>query len=190
MTKKDVFPEIEMVTVKNPSTVPFEIGKYPVTQKQWTIVMGNNPSYFKGDTLPVDSVSWDDTQKFIAALNTLTGEEYRLPTEHEWLICATIDGTRYSGSNNLNEVGWYTKNAKNSTQPVGLKKPNALGIFDMSGNVWEWMEDLYIANDKLRVARGGSYFNNPFYCRSSYRYWFHPGYRLSNLGFRLAKTIK
>ena len=183
-------PEIEMITVENLSTIPFTIGKYPVTQAQWIAVMGNNPSYFKGDTLPVESVNWMDAQEFIAALNTLTGEEYRLPTEHEWLICATIDGTLYSGSNNLDEVGWYGRNSNRMTHPVGFKKPNSLGIFDMSGNVWEWCEDLYKGNHSNRVLRGGSWYDGADYCRPALRNRNSPDYRYFNLGFRLAKTIK
>lgn len=182
--------EIEMVDVVNKASHDFRMGKYPVTQEQWKTVMGNNPSHFKGDNLPVENVSWKDAQEFIAALNTLTGEEYRLPTEHEWLVCATIDGTLYSGSNTLGEVGWYDENSIGKTHPVGLKKPNSLGIYDMSGNVWEWVEDLYNTVKINRVIRGGSSFSGAVFCRPTDRFGYMPDCRFNYLGFRLAKTIK
>lgn len=121
----DSFQEPEMVEIENLTIKPFAIGKYQVTQKLWKSVMGNNPSLFTGnDMLPVETVSWNDVQEFLKELNKKTGKQYRLPTEHEWLVCATIDGTMYSGSNDIDEVAWYWKNSENKTHPVGLKKPN------------------------------------------------------------------
>lgn len=123
----------------------FYIGKYEVTQKQWELIMGSNPSYFKGDDLPVEQVSWDDTQDFIRRLNTVTGKQYRLPTEAEWEFAARggnkSQGYSYSGSNNPNDVSWYSDNSGYTTHPIGTKRPNELGICDMSGNVEEWCQD-------------------------------------------------
>ena len=134
--------------VRNVKLSNFSIGKYEVTQKLWKLVMGSNPSNFKRDDLPVEGVSWDDVQIFISVLNAVTGKKYRLPTEAEWEFAARggnkSKGYKYSGSNNLDEVGWYNdKSSVKKTNPVGQKKPNELGIYDMSGNVYEWCGDLY-----------------------------------------------
>lgn len=123
----------------------YYIGQTEVTQKLWKIVMGNNPSYFKGDNLPVESVSWYACQDFIAKLNKITGENFRLPTEAEWEFAARggvkSKGYTYSGSNNINDVAWYYSNSNDRTHPVASKMPNELGIYDMSGNVSEWCQD-------------------------------------------------
>ncbi len=190
----------------------FSIGKYPVTQKQWKEVMGNNPSYFKGcDNCPVENVSWYDVQEFIAALNQQTGLQYRLPTETEWEYAARGGnqsvGGRYSGSSNLDEVAWFSANSGGKTHPVGLKKPNVLGLHDMSGNVYEWCQDWYAEeyhidfsvagliqdpkgpdNGTYRVLRGGSWRGGALDCRASYRSYFAPVYRLNLVGFRLAHS--
>ena len=187
----------------------FNIGKYPVTQTQWKAVMGNNPSYFKGDNLPVEQVSWNDVQEFIRKLNKQTGKNYRLPTEAEWEYACRggVHTThhKYSGSNTVNEVAWYYGNAgektldertwdfnkllsnKNQTHPVGVKSPNELGIYDMNGNVWEWCSDWYDDYDSGsgRVIRGGSWGNVAASCRATYRDCNNPNLRGSNLGFRL-----
>ncbi|MCB0840855.1 MAG: formylglycine-generating enzyme family protein, partial [Bacteroidetes bacterium] len=124
----------------------FYLGKYPVTQALWEEVMGNNPSHFQGENNPVEKVSWNDTQDFIKNLNELAGKEYRLPTEAEWEFAARggnhTEGYKYSGSDRLKEVGWYSENSA-VTHPVSEKPANELGIFDMSGNVFEWCQDKY-----------------------------------------------
>ncbi len=159
----------------------FEIGKYPITQAQWKAVMGTNPSKFKGcDQCPVDSISWNDVQEFIQKLNERTDGRFSLPTEGQWEYAARggmlSKAYKYAGSNKLEEVGWYAENSNRSTHPVGQKQPNELGIYDMSGNVWEWCEDWYSGtyyqecdkqgivedpkgpkNGKSKVVRGGSW---------------------------------
>jgi formylglycine-generating enzyme required for sulfatase activity len=184
----------------------FQIGKYEVTQKQWTTIMGKNPSYFKGDNLPVEQVSWNDVQVFIQKLNQKTGKKYRLPTEAEWEYAArgastalTGSAALYAGSNSIDEVAWYSGNSDSKTYPVGQKRENALGVYDMSGNVWEWCSDWYgnystgiHSNPKgapsgtTRVRRGGSWNLVAQYCRVSDRISNYPGYKYSDLGFRLA----
>ena len=155
-------------------TNDYYIGKYEVTQALWQAVMGNNPSEFKGDNLPVENVSWNDCQKFISKLNLITGKTFRLPTEAEWEYAARggkkSRGYQYSGSNNLSDVAWYYKNSGIKTHAVGTKQANELGIYDMSGNVSEWCQDRYGDYSKssqtnpkgstsgaLRVLRGGCY---------------------------------
>ncbi|MDR2970770.1 MAG: formylglycine-generating enzyme family protein [Bacteroidales bacterium] len=189
----------------------FQIGKYPVTQAQWKAVMGSYPPdlFNTGcDECPVDNVSWNDVQEFIRKLNELTGKRYRLPTEAEWEYAARggnqSRGYKYSGSNNIDKVAWY--NYKNSirgsdgtTHPVGKKKANELGIFDMSGNVLEWCGDWYGDNytrdsqtnpkgpnsGSCRVLRGGGWYYDAEYCRVSYRYGSAPVARYNHYGFRL-----
>jgi formylglycine-generating enzyme required for sulfatase activity len=180
----------------------FQIGKYPVTQKEWKAVMGSNPSNFKGDNLPVESVSWDDCQAFIQKLNAKTGKKYRLPTEAEWEFAArggTLSkGFKYAGSNNLAEVGWFSANSNKKPQPVGQKKANELGSHDMSGNVWEWCHDWYEAyqsaaqhnptgpaSGSARVCRGGGWILDARYCRTAYRNYDTPASRSNDIGFRL-----
>mgnify|MGYP001804168081 CR=1 FL=1 len=126
----------------------FYIGKYEVTQAQWRRIMGNSPSSFNNcDDCPIESVSWNDIQRFLKKLRKQTGQKYRLPTEAEWEYAARggnkSKGFTYAGSNALADVAWYDSNSGNKTQPVGQKAPNELGIYDMSGNVWEWCTDWY-----------------------------------------------
>ncbi len=184
----------------------FEMSKYPVTQQQWQAIMGNNPSRFTQDeNCPVENVSWGDTQKFLQKLNELTQRTYRLPTEAEWEFAARgglkPKGYEYAGSNNLAEVGWYNKNAGNKTHPIGQKNPNELGLYDMSGNVWEWCQDWYgeypnepqtnpngAKSGGRRVLRGGSWLLGAAYCRVAVRDHNVPTYRLHDAGFRLART--
>jgi len=181
--------EPEMVSVQGNGKVhSFNIGKYEVTQGQWKAVMGDNPSSYKiGDNYPVTNVSWYDVQKFIKKLNALTGKKYRLPTEAEWTYAAKggnkSKGYAYSGSNNIEDVAWYSGNSSNSVlRPVGKKAPNELGIYDMSGNVWEWCQD---NEDTNRVFRGGSWKEDALYCSVEHRNYNSPKSIYYNLGFRL-----
>ncbi|MDD3913704.1 MAG: formylglycine-generating enzyme family protein [Bacteroidales bacterium] len=189
----------------------FYIGKYEVTQKLWEAVMGNNPSGFKGGNLPVEKVSWNDCQEFIRKLNSKTGKTFRLPTEAEWEYAARggnkSNGYKYSGSNTLRDVAWFGQwngntydngNSGEKTHSVGSKSPNELGIYDMSGNVYEWCQDWYgdyssgsqtnptgPSSGSSRVLRGGSWFNYARYCRVSNRNYDYPDCRYFNDGFRL-----
>jgi formylglycine-generating enzyme required for sulfatase activity len=180
----------------------FWMGRTEVTQGLWQAVMGSNPSSFKnGDTYPVETVSWDDCQSFITKLNQMVGgNAFRLPTEAEWeYACrAGTTGDRYG---DLDAIAWYNSNSGNTTHIVGQKQANAWGLFDTLGNVWEWCQDWYggygagyqtdpagPGSGTSRVLRGGSWYNNAQYGRSSYRYGDDPGIRHSPVGFRLART--
>ncbi len=221
----------------------FSIGQTEVTQELWEAVMGTNPSRFKGNSLPVECVSWNDCQTFIQKLNQLTGKQFRLPTEAEWEFAARGGTTTslYNGqdiiisgknnSPNLDPLAWYGGNCgrnyttsegcdvsngydisgwserqypdtKGGTHPVGKKEPNAFGLYDMLGNVWEWCQDWYgsdyysssVVNNptgptsgSYRVYRGGSWFGNATYCRVSHRSGITPTNTFSYLGFRLAQ---
>ena len=183
----------------------YYIGKTEVTQELWQAVMGSNPSYFLDTNLPVEKVSWEDCQIFIAKLNALTGKYFRLPTEAEWEYAARggskSQGYKYSGSNTVDDVAWYPSNSSSKTHPVATKAPNELGIYDMSGNVLEWCRDWYSssyyssssqynptgpASGSRRVYRGGSWGSSARLCRVSYRDYNGPSYRFYNLGLRLA----
>ena len=184
---------------------PFAIGKYQVTQAEWKAVMGGNPSQFNGDRRPVENVSWKDVQEFL----TKIGNGYRLPTEAEWeYACRGGTTTEYSfgdDESQLGEYAWYYNNAGSTTHPVGEKKPNQFGLYDMHGNVWEWCQDHWHNNYKgapddgsawvkdgkaaLRVIRGGGWFNNAVSCRSANRNGHEPGARPDYLGFRLSRTL-
>ncbi|WP_308232301.1 SUMF1/EgtB/PvdO family nonheme iron enzyme, partial [uncultured Prevotella sp.] len=183
-------------------TNDYYIGKYEVTQALWQAVMGSNPSKFKGDNLPVENVSWKDCQEFLSKLNNTTGKTFRLPTEAEWEYAARGGkknrGYLYSGSNNISDVAWYSDNSDNKTHAVGSKQANELGIYDMSGNVYEWCQDRKgsyssssqvnptgAASGSYRVRRGGYWSSSARYCRSSDRSSSSPGYRDFDLGLRL-----
>ena len=184
----------------------FYLCKYEVTQELWEAVMGDNPSHFKGKNLPVENVSWDDCQMFIMKLNELTGKNYRLPTEAEWEYAARGGSNsmhyKYSGGNYLEYVSWYFRNSMDKTHTVGMMKPNELGLYDMSGNVWEWCQDWYGTYGKKtayyptglikaynKVFRGGGYDNGDTYSRCSYRNGTAPQNKFKNLGLRLAHSI-
>ena len=182
----------------------YYIGQTQVTQELWETVMGNNPSRFTGNNKhPVEKVSWNDCQEFIQKLNELTGKQFRLPTEAEWEFAARggnkSKGYRYSGSNDASTVAWHKNNSENKTHPVALKQVNELGLYDMSGNVWEWCQDLYGdysstpqinpkgASDGVdHVIRGGSWYYEAKLARVSSRNDSSPINRFSDIGFRLA----
>ena len=183
----------------------YMIGETEVTQELWKAVMGSNPSLFSGTNLPVELVSWDDCQTFITKLNQLTGKNFRLPTEAEWEYAARggqkSKGYKYAGSNTLSDVAWYKDNSSNKTHPVKQKQANELGLYDMSGNVWEWCQDWYgwysssaqtnpkgpsSSEDEYDgpVLRGGSSRRTASKCRVSYRTYRSPDHSL-DFGFRV-----
>ena len=190
---------IHQVTLTN----DYYIGETEVTQELWTAVMGSNPSYFKSsDQLPVEQVSWNDCQTFISKLNTLTGRTFRLPSEAEWEFAArggnASEGYTYSGSNTVGDVAWYDSNSSSKTHEVATKAPNELGIYDMSGNVWEWCQDWYGSysssaqtnptgptSGSFRVYRGGGWNYFDYNCRVAVRDYVTPDFNYFS-GFRLA----
>ena len=209
------------VTVKS-----FSLGKYPVTQKEWFEIMGTNPSNFKGDNLPVEQVIWLETIEYCNRRSVKEGLKpaysgsgnnitcdwnangYRLPTEAEWEYAAK-GGNRdpmayeYSGSNSVDTVAWYESNSGRSTKPVGTKMPNSLGLYDMSGNVWEWCWDWYgsyvsgaqtdpggASSGSIRVWRGGGWITSAQYVRSASRGYGIPSDRHSHLGFRVVRNVQ
>ena len=188
----------------------FLMGRTEVTQKQWLDVMGSNPSRFAacGPECPVEGVSWDEVQQFISTLNQRTGQKYRLPSEAEWEYAARAGTTtEWSFGNDESKLGkyaWYRENSGSKTQAVGQKLPNAFGLYDMHGNVWEWTEDCWHGNfsgaptdgsawatgctANARVLRGGSWNYFPAGLRSAFRSWDIPDNRYYSFGFRLART--
>ena len=199
---------------------PFAMGIFEVTQAQWRAVMGANPSYFRGDNLPVDNVSWNDAKEFCRKLSQMTGKEYRLPTEAEWEYAARAGTTTpfAFGETITPEIVNYDGNYPYASAPKGeyrgkmvevggLRVANAFGLYDMHGNVWEWCEDQWhdsyvgaptdgsawvgiTASGSSRVIRGGSWNSNAVVCRSANRYGYAPGYRDDILGFRLLRTYR
>jgi hypothetical protein len=167
----------------------YEMGKYDVTQAQWKALMGTNPSSFVscGDNCPVEQVSWNDVHDFLQKLNAKTGRQYRLPIEEEWeYACYGGKKTEYCGGDDLKAVAWYNENSGNTTHPVGQKQANGYGLFDMSGSVWQWMENEYSVG---RALRGGSWLDYAGNLRASDRSYVVPSARGSNSGFRLARTL-
>jgi formylglycine-generating enzyme required for sulfatase activity/serine/threonine protein kinase len=181
----------------------FFLGKYEVTQGEYQKIVGTNPSNFKkGDRYPVENVSWEDAREFIKKLNSKSKRQYRLPTEAEWEYAARSGGKKekYAGGNDIDAMAWYSKNSGSSTHPVGGKRPNGLGLYDMSGNVWEWCQDWFDANyysssprqnpagpssGSIRVLRGGSWNGSPANVRAAFRNGFQPWERYGGLGFRV-----
>jgi len=185
---------------------PFYIGVTEVTQAQYEAVMGTNPSRFKGATNPVDTVSWNDATKFCKKLSKKTRYVVRLPTEAEWeYTCRAGTTTRFSFGDDesaLGDYAWYECNSGSATHPVGQKKPNAWGLFDMHGNLWEWCADWYgdypkgaatdpqgPASGADRVLRGGGWSHFPNYCRAAFRSFSSPGARLISGGFRVVVPV-
>ena len=189
-------------------TQPFYIGIVEVTQEQYTLVMGTNPSNFKDLTNPVEQVSWEDAMNFCRKLSELpyeknAGRSYRLPTEAEWeYACRAGTTTKFTFGDDQSSLGdhaWFDMNSSNKTNPVGEKKPNAWGLYDMHGNVWEWCSDWYgeypkgVVSDpsgpqkgSLRALRGGSWNDRAGLCRSANRGGDSPDARSCPLGFRIA----
>ena len=184
----------------------FWMGTTEVTQAQYNMVMGTNPSYFKGANLPVDSVSWNGAMAFCRRLSERTGKTYTLPTEAQWeYACRAGSMTRFSFGNSDSDLGayaWYRGNSNSRTHPVGTKRPNAWGLYDMHGNVWEWCLDWYGADfygtaaaraknpvdnnaANERVLRGGSWRLDPLFCRSARRSWGSPADAYRSVGFRV-----
>lgn len=165
----------------------FYICKYEVTQELWMEVMTENPSEMQGDSLPVEQVNWNDCQTFISKLNKLTGKNYRLPTEAEWEYACRggkrTKGYAYSGSDDIDQVAWYDANSEGKTHPVGQKQPNELGLYDMSGNVWEWCQDMY---ESTGMCRGGSWIHNVRNCDPSLPNETPQTFSINSLGLRLA----
>ena len=183
----------------------FLIAKHEVTQALWKQVMRNNPSRFKGDNLPVENVSWDDIQVFLQRLNAMTGKNYRLPTEAEWEYAARggqkSQQTQFSGGFEIEDVAWCLSNSNNTTHSVGEKNPNEQGLYDMSGNVWEWCSDYYGTYSRdnqvnptgpkkgsVRVVRGGCYAGNYRQCMVAARKSLYQGGKDFMTGFRLVMS--
>lgn len=190
-------------------TVPdFYIGKYLVTQAVWKSVMKENPARFRGENRPVENISWIDTLKFVNKINILMNRGFRLPSETEWEYAARggkfNQGLQHAGSNKLKEIGWYRKNSVGQTQPVGLKSPNKLGIYDMNGNLWEWCADHWHKNYEdaplngsawvegrlmdERVVRGGSWYSIEEECLLLKRYNDFKNIRDDLIGFRIVRN--
>lgn len=185
---------------------PFFIGKHEVTQAQWKAVMGTNPSHFKGEDLPLESVSWNDAKEFCQKLSKITGKEYRLPSEAEWEYAALAGSTGdYCFGNKeslLPEYAWYRGNSEAKTHPVGQKKPNVWGLYDMHGNVGEWCEDVWHdnyekaptdgsawttgGNQDRRLLRGGAWYYFTVLARAAARLDFNPSGRFEYIGVRVA----
>jgi formylglycine-generating enzyme required for sulfatase activity len=195
----------QKVTIKN----SFYMGKSSVTQRQWKKIMGKNPSHFKSEDRPVEMVSWNEVQKFVKKLNEkeLT-DKYRLPSEAEWeYACRAGTQTKYYFGNEelkLNEYAWYAENSGSQTHPVARKKHNPWGLYDMHGNIWEWVQDNWHENyngspedgsawededGSYRVSRGGSWYCSAILCRSTSRFKRNPENHINNLGFRLLREF-
>ena len=184
----------------------FYLGKYEVTQAQYQQVMGKNPSYFQGANNPVEQVSWDDTQNFMEEIRyTTTSNKLRLPSEAEWEYACRAGGQHetYCGGGRVDRFAWYNENSGKTTHPVGQLAANAFGLYDMNGNVWEWVQDVsytsyqgaptdgsaWEGSGEMRVLRGGSWFGSPQNGRAASRGNNSPAVRNSSIGFRLARTL-
>ena len=171
----------------------FFIGENEVTQGLWEEIMGNNPSHFKGEDLPVENVSWEDCQEFIKKLNAKTGQKFRLPTEAEWEFAARGGNKTHnfalSGSNNADDVAWFCDNSEVKTHPVKQKSSNEIGLYDMSGNVWEWCQAIEGPDGNSCVLCGGSWYNSPSFCSVTKRYERDSTYSGNGSGLRLVLDL-
>jgi formylglycine-generating enzyme required for sulfatase activity len=203
--RSDCESPLHKVTIKN----PFYMGKFQVTQRQWKKIMGTSPANFNDESRPVEKVSWEEVQEFIKKLNAKENtDKYRLPSEAEWeYSCRAGTQSRYffgDDESKLGDYAWYVKNAGRKTHPVGKKKPNPWGLYDMHGNVWEWVQDRWHedyngspsdgsawedGNSSNRVSRGGSWYCDVDSCRSAARFSREHEKRLANLGFRLVREL-
>jgi len=193
--------------VRTVSLQDFSIGKFEVTQREWKAIMGSNPSSFKGDTLPVENVSWNDAQTFVERLSARTGKRYRLPSEAEWEYAAragsTGDYSFGSDRSQLGQHGWFDGNSGRQTRPVGQKLANAFGLHDVHGNVWEWVQDCWNnsyagaptdgsawerGDCSRRLLRGGSWNYLPENARAAFRGGVDATDRNYFIGFRVART--
>jgi len=188
----------------------FYMGKYTVTQSQYQEIAKSNLSDFKGANLPVETVNWHDAKNFCQYLNIYSGKNYRLPSEAEWEYACRAGSTGSycfgDDENLLEQYAWYGKNSGDITHPVGQKKPNGYGLYDMHGNVWEWCEDAWHENyngapidgsawvsggdTNKSLVRGGCWFNDAYYCRTAYRSWVAPDYRGNAFGFRVVCVLR
>lgn len=195
----DSLGDLDESPAHNRTVKSFFLGKYEVTQHEWESIMGNNPAMFKGENRPVECVSWEDVQLFIKKLNAKTGKKYRLPTEAEWEYAAKYG--EFPLGLTHNEIAWWSKNSNKQTHNVGLKRPNSLGLYDMTGNVHEWCADYYdsLAYTKIIdsisqlstpneevVARGGNWTSETYFLRVTNRNHAPKDLRSPTVGFRLA----
>jgi formylglycine-generating enzyme required for sulfatase activity len=186
---------------------PFAIGKTEITQGQWKAIMGNTPSHFSrcGENCPVEQVSWDDAQEYIDKLNARTGKQYRLPSEAEWEYACRAGGHQeYCGSDTIGNVAWYGTFTNDTTHPVATRQANAFGLYDMSGNVWEWVEDSYhnnyndapsdgsawLGEGVMHVLRGGAWNGKPQTERAAARVMSSAENRIKVCGFRVARMLE
>jgi formylglycine-generating enzyme required for sulfatase activity len=200
------FPRDERPVHEVTISTPFYLGRFEVTQEQYQQVLGTAPACFIGQNLPVENVSWDDAQEFCKKASERTNLMVRLPTEAEWeYACRAGTTTRFCSGDadaDLESVAWYGANSGGTTHAVGQKKPNAWGLYDMHGNVFEWCADSYAnysaesvtdpqgpTQGECRVLRGGSWFFNPRLCRSTSRDVLNPVFRGRNIGFRVAMSL-
>ncbi len=187
----------------------FAIGRFEITQAEWTAIMGSNPSVHRGDALPVENIDWEEAQRYVRLLSERTGKRYRLPTEAEWEYAARAGSQRifHFGDDPaaLPDHGWFRDNAGGRTQPVGTRRPNDFGLYDMAGNVWERTEDCWHSQYEgapadgsawlegdcdLRVVRGGSWVNLPQFLRSAARFRYSTTSRYEFVGLRVARELE
>lgn len=186
---------VDLPVMVNLKKLGIAMGKTEVTQGQWQAIMGYNPGYFKdcGPDCPIEQVYPGEIKQFISKVNTLTGVEYRLPTEEEWLMACKAGGKgSFCGHGALDKLAWYEGNALGTTHPVGLKIPNRWGLYDMTGNVWELTSSCYEGDCEFRVLKGGGWASARIYANASYPYQHasDAAFRSRRFGFRLVRDLK